>query len=107
MAYWLMICRHKPDVDALRDEHREAHRAHVVSGGGGVAKVLTGSALTQDDFSTAFGNFGVLEAPSREAAMAFAETDPYARAGIVESIEIMALASRFQAARIDPLTRTT
>ena len=34
--------------------------------------------------------------------MAFAEGDPYARAGIVERIEITALASRFQAHRIDP-----
>ncbi len=106
MAYWLMTCRHKAGVAALRDQHREAHRAHVASGGGGLAKVLTGSALTLDDAETAIGNFGVLEAPSREAALAFAENDPYARAGIVEHIEIVALASRFQAQRIDPLTKT-
>ena len=105
MAYWLMLCRHRNGVAALRDEHREAHRAHVASGGGGLAKVLTGSALTLDDAETATGNFGVLEAPTREAALAFARSDPYARAGIVESIEIIALASRFQAQRIDPLTR--
>jgi uncharacterized protein len=47
----------------------------------------------------------VLEAPSREAAQAFAENDPFALAGLVESIEITALASRFQAHRIDPMTR--
>ncbi|MHB2169844.1 YciI family protein [Alsobacter sp. R-9] len=105
MAYWLMICRHRPGMDAVRDAHREAHRAHVASGGGGIAKVLTGSALTQDDAETALGNFGVLEAPDRASALAFAEGDPYARAGLVESIEIIALASRFQAQRIDPLTR--
>ncbi|MGL4443822.1 MAG: YciI family protein [Alsobacter sp.] len=106
MAYWLMLCRHRDGVAALRDQHREAHRAHVASGGGGMAKVLTGSALTLDDAETATGNFGVLEAPTREAALAFAQSDPYARAGIVESIEIVALASRFQAQRIDPLTRS-
>lgn len=103
--YWLMICRHKPGLNDLREQHRDAHRQHVATGGGGLAKVLIGSALTEDDAETPLGNFGILEAPSREAAQAFAENDPFARAGLVESIEITALASRFQAQRIDPMTR--
>jgi uncharacterized protein YciI len=103
--YWLMTCRHRPDAESLRAEHRDAHRNHVATGGGGLAKVLIGSPLTEDDGETQTGNFGILEAPTREAAMAFAEGDPYARAGIVERIEITALASRFQAHRIDPMTR--
>jgi len=103
--YWLMICRHRPNRNDLREQHRDAHRQHVATGGGGIAKVLIGSALTEDDAETPIGNFGVLEAPSREAAQAFAENDPYARAGLVESIEIIALASRFQAHRINPMTR--
>jgi uncharacterized protein len=103
--YWLMTCRHRPDAAALREQHRDAHRQHVLSGGGGIAKVLIGSALTDDDGETPVGNFGVLEAPSREAARAFAENDPYALAGLVDSIEITALASRFQADRINPMTR--
>lgn len=103
--YWLMTCRHRVDGDAaaLRAAHREAHRAHVASGGG-VARVLVGSALTADDGETPIGNFGVLEAPSREAALAFAHGDPYARAGLVASIDVTALANRFPAGRIDPMT---
>ena len=58
--------------------------------------MLTGSGLTEDDGATGIGNFGVLEADSRVRRMAFAETDPYALAGIVESIEITAVASRFR-----------
>ncbi|HZH53559.1 MAG TPA: YciI family protein [Microvirga sp.] len=103
--YWLMICRHKSGMTDLREQHREAHRQHVATGGGGLAKVLIGSALTGDDAETPLGNFGILEAPSREAAHAFAQNDPFALAGLVESIEITALASRFQAHRIDPMTR--
>ena len=103
--YWLMTCRHRRDLMDKREEHREAHRQHVASGGGGLARVLIGGALTDADGETPVGNFGVLEAPTREAAQAFAESDPFARAGIVESIEIVALASRFQAHRIDPMTR--
>mgnify|MGYP001765676301 CR=1 FL=1 len=103
--HWLMVCRHRPDQEARRAEMREAHRAHVASGHGGRVRVLIGSALTGDDAVAAHGNFGILEAPDRAAALAFAEADPYARAGIVESIEITALASTFQAHRIDPMTR--
>jgi uncharacterized protein YciI len=103
--YWLMTCRHRPDAAALREQHRDAHRQHVATGGGGLAKVLIGSALTDDDGEAPIGNFGVLEAASREAAQAFAENDPYALAGLVDSIEITALARRFQAHRIDPMTR--
>ena len=103
--HWLMICRHRENAQDLRERHRDAHREHVTSGGGGVAKVLIGSALTADDGETPIGNFGVLEAPSREAAQAFAESDPYALNGVVESIEIAALSSRFQAHRIGPMTR--
>ena len=100
-----MTCRHRPNGAHLREQHRKGHRHHIATGGGGVARVLIGSALTEDDGETPIGNFGVLEAPSREAAQAFAENDPFALAGLVESIEIKALASRFQAHRIDPMTR--
>ena len=103
--YWLMICRQKPGMAELREQHRDGHREHVATGGGGLARVLIGSALTEDDGEAPLGNFGILEAPSREAAQAFAENDPFALAGLVESIEITALASRFQAHRIDPMTR--
>jgi uncharacterized protein YciI len=102
--YWLMVCRHRPGQEALRAEMRAAHRAHVASGHDGRVAVLIGSALTGDDGVAAIGNFGILAATDRAAALAFAEADPYARAGIVESIEITALASTFQAHRIDPMT---
>ena len=104
-TYWLMTCRHRRDAQDLRARHRDAHRQHVLTGGGGLARVLIGGGLTDDDGETPIGNFGVLEAPSREAAQAFAESDPFAKAGIVESIEIVALAATFQAHRINPMTK--
>ncbi len=103
--YWLMICRHKPGMAELREQHRDAHRRHVATGGGGLARVLIGSALTEDDATTPLGNFGILEAPTREAAQAFADNDPFTLAGLVDTIEVTALASRFQAHRIDPMTQ--
>ena len=103
-TFWLMVCRHRPGGDAIRAENRDAHRAHVASGGRGLARVLVGSAITAEDGVSPTGNFGILEAPSREAAEAFAAADPYALAGIVETIEIVPLAAGFQAHRIDPMT---
>jgi hypothetical protein len=98
--YWLMTCRHRENVSELRDQHRDAHRHHVATGGGGLAKVLIGSALTEDGGRRQIGNFGILEAPSREAALGFAANDPFTLVGIVESTEIVALAPTFQAQRI-------
>ncbi|WP_293856047.1 YciI family protein [uncultured Alsobacter sp.] len=105
MAYWLMVCRHRAGMEELRARHRDAHREHVATGGGGVARVLTGGALTLEDGETPVGNFGVMDAPDRAAVQAFAEADPFAKAGLVEAIEITPIAARFQAQRIDPLTR--
>ena len=103
MMHWLMICRHHPGKDAERAAVRDQHRAHVQSGGGRV-RVLIGSALTADDGVSPEGNFGVIEAASREDVIAFANDDPYARAGIVADIAVTRLANTFQAHRIDPMT---
>lgn len=53
----------------------------------------------------AMGNFGIIEAPSKEDAMVFATGDPYVRGGIVGSIELIALPTTFQAQRIDAMTK--
>lgn len=103
--YFLMTCHHKADVASLRDEFRPAHRAHVASGGDGLARVLVGSALREDEAESGIGNFGILEAESVEKARAFAENDPFNINGVVESIEIIRLADNFQAHRIDPMTK--
>ena len=102
--YFLMVCRHNPDVDALRDELRPKHRDWVKSGGDGLATVLTGSALWDSD-GTGIGNFGILEADSLEKAEAFAHNDPFALGGVVRSVEFTRLADGFQAGRIDPMTQ--
>ena len=102
--YFLMICRHRDNVSDLRDRLRPAHREHVASGGGGLARVLTGSALRENDTDAGIGNFGILEAASLEQAMAFAEQDPFNTGGVVADIKMTRLADTFQAQRIDPMT---
>lgn len=103
--FFLMICHHKPDVTGLRDKARPEHRVHVASGGDGLVRVLTGSAMRDDNQKTGIGNFGILEADSVEKARAFAQNDPFNIQGVVERIEITRLADNFQAHRIDPMTK--
>jgi len=97
--YFLMVCRHHDGVDEKRGSVRAEHRKWVVSGGEGSASVLIGSATLGED-GNANGNFGVLEAKDAASARAFAEGDPYNRAGIVAAIEITPLPDTFQAHRI-------
>jgi uncharacterized protein YciI len=99
--HFLMHCRHRDGVDALRDATRPAHREHVASGGNGLVRVLIGSALATEDRARR-GNFGILEAASREDVLTFAQQDPFNLVGIVESIEITAIADGFPAHRIAP-----
>lgn len=99
--FFLMECRHRPGQDAARDRLRPTHRAWVGEGGGGLASVLIGSALWADD-GTALGHWGILEAASQEAARAFAEGDPFATGGVVDTIQITRLADSFLADRINP-----
>lgn len=101
--FFLMICHHHPDQDAARDRLRPAHRGWVASGGNGLARVLVGSALW-DENGSGVGNFGILEAETEAGARAFAEGDPFATGGIVARIELTRLADTFQADRIRPMT---
>ena len=98
-AYFLMRCLHHVGQDPARDLHRPAHRAWVQSGGEGLAIVLIGSAL-EDENGTAIGNFGILEAAGISEAKAFAEGDPFNKTGIVAKIELTPLPATFQAGRI-------
>lgn len=97
--FFLMRCLHHPGKAAERDLHRAAHRDWVASGGDGLASVLVGSALW-DDAGESIGHFGILEAQDEPRARAFAEGDPFARAGIVRETVLTRLADGFQAHRI-------
>ena len=101
--YVLMICHHAPGCDTRRNDLRPLHRAWVASGGNGLARVLTGSALWDDQ--GAIGNFGILEVPDLAAARAFASGDPFHQGGVVTRVDLTRLADTFQADRIRPLSQ--
>ena len=103
--YFLMICNHHSgeEIAARRDAARPSHREWVGSGGNGVAKVLTGSAIW-NEAGEGVGNFGILEAAREADARAFAEGDPFYKEGIVSDYTLTRLADGFRAERIQPLT---
>ncbi len=99
MAFFLMRCVHHPGMDEKRNEARPTHREWVGKGGGGLASVLIGSAMLDED-GTAKGHFGILEAANVSDARAFAEGDPFNESGVVADIVLTPLPDTFQAHRI-------
>lgn len=103
--FFLMECRHHPDIDEKRDAMRATHRDWVRSGGNGLASVLVGSALL-DEAGRGIGHFGILEAESKADARAFADLDPFATEGIVSETRLVLLPDTFPADRIAPRLTT-
>lgn len=102
MPSFLIINRHKAGSEAARAASRPAHVAWIETGGEGTLTVLTG-APTQFDEGAREGNFFLVQAPSKEAALAFAAGDPFAKAGLVEQAEVLDLRPPFDP---DQITKT-
>ena len=85
MATFILICRDKPGALDLRMATREAHLAWVA---GNLATVVRAGPLL-DDAGGMAGSLVILEAGSRGEVEAFTAADPYAKAGLFESVEIL------------------
>lgn len=97
MPHYLVISHDKPGMEAARKAERAAHLAHVKSGGGGTLRVLVGSPLGQESMT---GTWMVVEAQNEEAIHTFNEADPYAKAGLFASREILPIHQVFDPSRI-------
>lgn len=84
---YTIICRDKPGQQELRQATREDHLAYIES----AAKRLkfAGPILADDDSAAPTGSLIILEAASREAVELFVMNDPYCRAGLFQSTEIL------------------
>ncbi|TVQ52710.1 MAG: YciI family protein [Rhodobacteraceae bacterium] len=80
-----MICRDRPGSLDVRLANRDAHLAYAHDSG---AVVFGGPML--DEAGGMVGSLVVIEVEDRAAAEAFAAADPYGRAGLFESVEIVA-----------------
>lgn len=78
-----LICIDKPGALQLRLDNRPAHVEHLKSSG---VVELAGPFL--DAEGQMCGSMIVLEVPDLDAARAWAAADPYAKAGLLESVAI-------------------
>lgn len=79
----VLICRDKPGALEVRKANRDAHLAYIEASG---CVLQAGPFLDAEGDMT--GSLVVLEVRDMAAARAWAEADPYAKAGLFESVEI-------------------
>ena len=97
MPHFLVISHDKPGMEAVRGELREAHLAHVRTGGGGILRVLVGSPLGRESMT---GTWMVVEADNEDKIRAFNAADPYDKAGLFAAREILPIHKVFDPARV-------
>ncbi len=75
----------KPGSTALRLATRAAHLAYI---GRHKHRIVFGGPLKDVDGETTVGGLTVVDMPDRETAQAFIDGDPYAQAGLFETMAI-------------------
>jgi len=84
MQTFILICHDKPGAVATRMAARPDHLAYLKESG--VKLWLGGPMLNEKEEPV--GSVLIIDAVSETAAQAFADGDPYANAGLFESVEI-------------------
>ena len=80
-----LICDDRPGGLEIRKANRAAHLAYLEDTG-----VVAQAGPFLDDEGAMIGSLVVLDVPDRAAAEAWADDDPYARAGVFERVSIRA-----------------
>jgi len=83
--HYAITCLDKPDHGAVRAENRPAHLDHLKAHG---ANILVAGPLLTDNGESPVGSLLVMEFDNLEAAQKFANDDPYAKAGLFQSVDI-------------------
>jgi len=82
---FIIQCTDKPDSGHVRAANRGDHLAYLESFG---AQVFAAGPTLTDDGSAMTGSLLIMEFEDRAAADRFAADDPYAKAGLFESVTI-------------------
>ncbi len=85
--HFVLYCLDKPGHGPVRAENRPAHLDYLKSK---LERIVVGGPMLGDDGETVLGSMLVIEAADRAEAEAFAAGDPYAKAGLFESVTISA-----------------
>ena len=84
MPVFTLLCHDRDDGLALRMETRPVHLDYIAGAGDQV--LLAGALL--NEAGEPGGSLIVIEAENADAARAFADNDPYARAGVFKKVDI-------------------
>ncbi len=82
---FIATCVDKPNSVEKRLENRPAHLAWLTSLG---ARVKIGGAMLADDLKTPIGSMLIFEGESEADIRAILADDPYARAGLFDSVSL-------------------
>ncbi|MBB4218126.1 MULTISPECIES: YciI-like protein [unclassified Rhizobium] len=83
-----LLCKDKPGHLNVRMDTRPTHIEHLNKLNAEGTLKIAGPFL--DDDGKPCGSLIIVEAESKEAARALADADPYAKAGLFESVEVQA-----------------
>ena len=82
---FILECLDKPGQLELRLKNRPDHLAYVERH---LAHVVVAGPIMAEDGQTPVGSLLILDLPDRRAVEAFAAEDPYAKAGLFETVTI-------------------
>ncbi len=86
---FVVIARDKPGMADVRARTRPAHLDYMLETSEHGRNII-GLPLATDDGSAMIGTLYLIEAVDRANAEAFANGDPYVKAGIFDSVEVIA-----------------
>jgi len=82
---YALICRDKPGAIETRKANRDAHLGYV-----GETGVVAQAGPFLDEAGEMCGSLVILDVADKAAAESWAENDPYAKAGLFESVTVQA-----------------
>jgi hypothetical protein len=83
--HFAIICLDKPDHGQVRADNRPAHLDHLKAN---AERMLAVGPLLSDDGERPVGSLLIMEFEDLDQARAFADNDPYNKAGLFESVTI-------------------
>jgi uncharacterized protein YciI len=82
---YVIVAKDKPDSLELRQQVRAEHLEYLTRH---QARLLAGGAMIEDDGSGGFGSVIIYDPDDRAEAERFAADDPFAKAGLFESVQV-------------------
>jgi len=82
---WMINCVDGPNSAPLRAENRDAHMAHLHAH---ADNIVVAGPLQNDTRTDSVGSLLIMDFPDRDAAVAFAQGDPFNKAGVFASVTI-------------------